>query len=384
MKGQVPVAWRWAYVAAGLAAVVLQALWPELIFGALFAAALVLADAIISAEPRRCALRATAMSVAVLGAMLMGESPGGRFALFTGVAMNGTPAVLAVVAVCTGVSLLSRGVRRRLRATGEQQTMDSRQVERLDARGSAAWGAVETVLGATGAIVLVGAFVVAAVHEHRMDRDLEAFVAAERAEWGCGEEWERAVEAYRNYLSDFPDGRYAEDARAKADELAGLIEDREEWTKVEAEDTAAAYEEYLDRFPHGRRRHEAQVRIYADQHLPKGLDVYLYEASPPMITESSTECTVKYVRRKGATVRGELVVGYIGAGDAPSYQLGWAFASVDGAPLPELTDRRGTLSVAVFASEGVRAVELVFMDRDIKGGVVHARQVSNAVRVPVQ
>ena len=73
----------------------------------------------------------------------------------------------------------------------------------------------------------------------------------------------------RAYLAEFPEGLFAEVARARLEEIEAAqraeaeAEQRAFWDDVQADDSIAAYENYLDRFPDGPFASAAQARIEA-------------------------------------------------------------------------------------------------------------------------
>ncbi|MFT7562371.1 MAG: sulfatase activating formylglycine-generating enzyme [Bacteroidia bacterium] len=82
--------------------------------------------------------------------------------------------------------------------------------------------------------------------------------------------WEAALDAdtvlgYRQFMQDFPESIYREQAQLQLD----ILDDRA-WQMLSGEDTRPAYEDYLEEFPSGRHSAEALVRIdEIDQALAK-------------------------------------------------------------------------------------------------------------------
>ncbi len=75
--------------------------------------------------------------------------------------------------------------------------------------------------------------------------------------------WVRALErdtleAYRDYLKAFPNGRYKDKAQAAIDQY-----DHKAWAEAEKRDTVAAYEDYLAGWPQGLHADKARERITA-------------------------------------------------------------------------------------------------------------------------
>jgi len=250
---------------------------------------------------------------------------------------------------------------------------------------------------AVGALLLVG--LIAAVIAHsRVWQDDAAFDRAKRMEAEAGDEYEKAMGAYRGYLAEYPRGRHASEARAKVErELPGLIDDRE-WKHVRALDTRAAYEGYLQRLPDGKWQEQARRQLQlkkqqaqreaealrraeqqAERQFRKGRMVYLYDPSPAVVTRSPTVCKVKYIRRANATVRGELTAHYVTKdGKSQTFPKGTA------GKFPELTARRGTLSVSLseqWCLKDADHVELVFIDWSVGPGMLYVSELSNAVVV---
>ena len=92
--------------------------------------------------------------------------------------------------------------------------------------------------------------------------------ARDRALWaetGQGD----SAEGLRRYLSRFPDGLYAEEARDRLQRLEGAqreaarAADREAWDAARTTDTIAAYERYLSDQPTGAFRETAAARLRA-------------------------------------------------------------------------------------------------------------------------
>lgn len=81
------------------------------------------------------------------------------------------------------------------------------------------------------------------------DRDLWAQAAASDREGD-----------YRDYLAAYPDGLYAEAARARLAGLESAAEDRDLWAQAAATNTLAAYEDYLTRYPEGEFAAAARKR----------------------------------------------------------------------------------------------------------------------------
>ena len=71
----------------------------------------------------------------------------------------------------------------------------------------------------------------------------------------------------RAYLKRYPDGLFAEVARARLDEIEATqlgqaqAQERQMWDQVRAQDTATGYRDYLDRYPNGIFSEAAQARI---------------------------------------------------------------------------------------------------------------------------
>ena len=68
------------------------------------------------------------------------------------------------------------------------------------------------------------------------------------------------VEAYTRYLRDYPNGLFAADARARIAEL-DAARDRAAWDVARAADTPAAYRRYLEDFPQGGFADRARARL---------------------------------------------------------------------------------------------------------------------------
>lgn len=106
----------------------------------------------------------------------------------------------------------------------------------------------------------------AAELEEEAERRREEQLAADRAFWEeTGSVGDEA--GLRVYLERFPDGEYAEVARARLDEIEAEkraetdARDRQLWDEAKSEDTAQAYRDYLDLAPGGAFRDEAAERI---------------------------------------------------------------------------------------------------------------------------
>ncbi|WJS85061.1 peptidoglycan-binding domain-containing protein [Paracoccus sp. TOH] len=88
--------------------------------------------------------------------------------------------------------------------------------------------------------------------------------AAEREAWARAATADSAA-AYRDYLSDFPGGLYADAARARLGQVGGAAarreSDRQTWAAAAAGHTPAGYETYLRRFPSGRFVAVARARL---------------------------------------------------------------------------------------------------------------------------
>lgn len=90
--------------------------------------------------------------------------------------------------------------------------------------------------------------------------------AAERAIWNDAIRV-NTLEGYTAYLNRYPSGIYASEARRR---IARIEEDRRAeaeaaeraaWAQAQAADTVAAYRAYLDRYPRGRFAEQARARI---------------------------------------------------------------------------------------------------------------------------
>jgi len=99
-------------------------------------------------------------------------------------------------------------------------------------------------------------------------------VLADESAWGVASRAEN-IEAYRKYLSDFPTGRHASEARGRINAVQEEEQRRQqeaEWRRAEAQDddafrrakqenTQSAYRAYLNSYPSGRHVSEARERI---------------------------------------------------------------------------------------------------------------------------
>jgi peptidoglycan hydrolase-like protein with peptidoglycan-binding domain len=108
----------------------------------------------------------------------------------------------------------------------------------------------------------------AAELEEEAERRRQEQLAADRAFWEeTGSVGDEA--GLRVYLERFPDGEYAEVARARLDEIEAAkraetdARDRQLWDEARAADTVQAYRDYLDLAPGGAFRDEANERIAA-------------------------------------------------------------------------------------------------------------------------
>ena len=125
---------------------------------------------------------------------------------------------------------------------------------------------------ALGAAVLVHLGIVALVLWQPIAswQDGKAFRQAEVLEKEAGDDYEKAIAAYEDYLKAYPDGLHVAAAREKAwEELPRKMDNRayeragtaaanagEDYDKV-----IAAYREYLARFPTGRRVRSVEAKI---------------------------------------------------------------------------------------------------------------------------
>lgn len=79
------------------------------------------------------------------------------------------------------------------------------------------------------------------------------------------------MEGLSAYLNRYPQGRFAETARARLSDLEAAAErdaqrqDRSAWQEAQSVDSVSAYRAYLDRFPQGIFAQDARARIAAQQ-----------------------------------------------------------------------------------------------------------------------
>ncbi|SHJ55862.1 Putative peptidoglycan binding domain-containing protein [Palleronia salina] len=103
----------------------------------------------------------------------------------------------------------------------------------------------------------------AAELEEESRRRAELRAAAEEAYWaetGQG----RSIDGLEAFLSRYPDGNFADEARRRLDDMRGAEADRAErqaWETARARDSAAGYADFLDRFPQGRFAETARNRL---------------------------------------------------------------------------------------------------------------------------
>ncbi len=74
-------------------------------------------------------------------------------------------------------------------------------------------------------------------------------------------ETQNTREAYETYLSQYPEGTFAEKAKAQIEELKKYAADNDAWDKARKKDRKSAYHEYLDAFPEGQHAKDAKKRI---------------------------------------------------------------------------------------------------------------------------
>jgi peptidoglycan hydrolase-like protein with peptidoglycan-binding domain len=120
----------------------------------------------------------------------------------------------------------------------------------------------------------------------------------------------------RAYLESYPDGLYADLARAKLEEIeeakraALAAEERATWDQVRASDTAEAYREYLRSYPNGAFADAARARLTEIEE------------------EAGQAAAIAAARSEEARVAGNPVVGLIVENRLAS--LGYEISSVDG------------------------------------------------------
>ena len=77
--------------------------------------------------------------------------------------------------------------------------------------------------------------------------------------WHGLQRWKKdTLEGYREYLEQFPNGRFADKAQAEVDKY-----DNAAWERAESRNTIAGYEDYLFDWPEGLHAAKAQERIDA-------------------------------------------------------------------------------------------------------------------------
>ena len=92
--------------------------------------------------------------------------------------------------------------------------------------------------------------------------DLPAETVTEAPPMGADEAaWVRALEkdtleGYREYLTEFPTGRFADKAQEEIN-----VYDNRDWTTAEQRNTIAGYEDYLEAWPEGLHADKAQERL---------------------------------------------------------------------------------------------------------------------------
>jgi len=252
--------------------------------------------------------------------------------------------------------------------------------------------------------------------------DSSAFRSAQLAEKAAGQDCEAAMKAYQDYLRGHPQGHWATAATTKIHvDLPRRIETRE-WEDAVAQGTTAAYKSFLKRFPDTIRRrkaHDAMIEIAwrhameqddtaayksfiqthepndrrarearrqltilssAEKEFAKGRMVYLYDPRPVAIAESETECTVRYVRRRDADVRAQLLPVYVMRSGEFYHSLS-AYSKQSDRPL---LARRGEASESVSTRQGLHHVELVLTRAVSRGGAVHVEELSNHVMIRYQ
>lgn len=89
--------------------------------------------------------------------------------------------------------------------------------------------------------------------------ELEA--GRDRAAWDAARATD-TPEAYRRYLRDWPNGQFVTPARTRLNDLEAAA-DQAAWNRARAADTAAAYRAYLTEYPEGRHAAEARARLAA-------------------------------------------------------------------------------------------------------------------------
>jgi formylglycine-generating enzyme required for sulfatase activity len=93
-------------------------------------------------------------------------------------------------------------------------------------------------------------------------RDLQAFEAAEKTD---------DIQTYRQYLNDFPNGKFRRQAIDRIQELETIALQQAEdvyWRIAQKQDDIPGYQEYLNQYPQGRYRRQAEQRI-KDLQIPE-------------------------------------------------------------------------------------------------------------------
>jgi peptidoglycan hydrolase-like protein with peptidoglycan-binding domain len=189
-----------------------------------------------------------------------------------------------------------------------------------------------------------------------------AELARQQEEEADAEFWRRTgangnASDFRAYLDRYPDGIYATEARAALDRLqaasreAAAAEDRAAWESAQAQDEAGAYERYLDGFPEGSFAEQARARIEA-------LDAEPREAAMRAEAEAR-ETELGLNRASRALIEGQLSAVGFDAGatdgdfDQDARRAIREFQTRQGLPVTGFIDQ-ATVQALIVASFGVR------------------------------
>ena len=136
--------------------------------------------------------------------------------------------------------------------------------------------------------------------------DDRAFAEASSIEQGRASREDATVIRLEQYLSRFPRGRHAPEARARVDELR----DELDWQTAAAASTLEAYKHYLAAHPEGGRAPDARAQFMlleaAQQEFRRGHLVYLYGAEPSPLHAQHIGSEMRYIRRRDAEVEGAI------------------------------------------------------------------------------
>lgn len=171
------------------------------------------------------------------------------------------------------------------------------------------------------AVIVIAIIIAAGAIYYPQLQDDRAFSNAEQKAQAAGSDSQKALDAFQEYLSQYPDGNHADETKKKEQELEQKIDDEFfAQASKQAEDTGSdsqmaikAYQSYLDTYPQGAHVKDSrqkiselqaleQQRAQAQSAFAAGASIYIFDPrAEGRASLSADEYSVAYILAPGVS-----------------------------------------------------------------------------------